>query len=133
MRKDRRAALSAASESLANVVTCAGLAFSICCLASAAHADDLQMIRNIGDGYKSVKVISRYEIHADSKSFDLFAAVPSTSRASREVERQLAGQTIHQICSGGRMKVGWTVRIFLPDESSPIASCRPGESHGQAQ
>lgn len=104
----------------------AGLAFAVCGVASLAHADDLQMIRNIGDGYKSVRVITRYEIHPDTKSFDLYAAEPAVPTGSKAIEAEIAGQTAQEICTGGRMTPGWTVRIFLPGNSVPATSCRAG-------
>lgn len=132
MRKDQRASLCAASSRSVRVAI-AALAFATCGFASVAWADDLQPLRNVGDGYKSVKVITRYEIHAAGRTMDLVAATPSDPSLSKDVERELAGQTAREICANGTIKAIWTVRIFLPGETSPAASCRTGAQHGRAK
>lgn len=132
MRKDQIASLCAASSRSAKVAI-AALAFATCGFASVARADDIQPLRNVGDGYKSVKVITHYEINAASRTMDLIAATPSNLSLSKDVERELAGQTAREICANGTIKAIWTVRIFLAGESSPAASCRTGAHHGGAR
>lgn len=126
MWKDRMVSLCVAARWPAKVARGAGLAFSICGLANVVHAGGIETLHHIGDGYQSVRVITHYEIHADHRTFDLFAAEPAVPATSRAAERELAARTVHQICSGGRVGGGWTVRIFLPGDTSPAASCRPG-------
>jgi hypothetical protein len=99
---------------------------SLGAVATTASADEIQMLRNIGDGYQSVQVITHYEINTDKRFFDLTAAVPHDSRISRATNADIAGETVHAICSSGKIGGAWTVRIFLPGEASPVASCRPG-------
>ena len=95
-------------------------------VATTASADEIQMLRNIGDGYQSVQVITHYEINTDKRLFDLTAAVPHDSRISRATNAEIAGETVHAICSSGKIGGAWTVRIFLPGETAPAASCKPG-------
>ena len=95
-------------------------------LATAASADEVQRLQDIGDGYKSVAVITHYDIKPEKHLFDLTAAEPHDSSISRATKVQIATGTVHDICSGGRIQGPWTVRIFLPGESSPAASCRAG-------
>lgn len=129
MWKDRIGSLCAAAHWSAKVAIGAGLVFSMCGLPNAARADEIATLHHIGDGYQSVRVITKYEIHADRRYFDLFAAEPRVPTASKNVQRKLAAGTVHDICSGGRVSGSWTVRIFLPGESAPVASCRGGGGH----
>ncbi len=132
MREDRRMGLCAALGGSAKAALSA-LALATCGFVSIAFADDLQSFRNVGDGYKAVKIITRYEIHADKKTMDLFAKEPNDPSLSREVRVRLAGQTARDICANRTLKAGWTVRMFLPDESSPAVSCRTGAARGHAR
>ncbi|MHB8885549.1 MAG: hypothetical protein ACYC5H_10825 [Methylovirgula sp.] len=125
--------LDAATHRAIKFVLGAGLAFSMLGLANIAHADQLETLHHVGDGYQSVRVITKYEIHADRRTFDLFAKEPNIPTISRAVEKEIAEQTIQQICSGGRVGGGWIVRIFLPGETSPAATCRAGVSHRHKQ
>jgi hypothetical protein len=111
-----------ASAKLAGV----SLVFLVSTFISGACADDIVALRNIGDAYKSVKVITHYEIHADTKSLDLVAAIPKQTSLSKNVQRELVGQTARQICANRIIKTVWTVRIFLLGESTPAASCTTG-------
>jgi hypothetical protein len=103
-----------------------GAAFMLFGAAAPASADEVQMLHNIGDGYQSVHVITHYEINTSKRTFDLTAAEPADSSLTRATKVELVGETVHEICSGGRVGGGWTVRIFLPGETSPAASCRAG-------
>lgn len=94
--------------------------------ATAASADEIQRLQDIGDGYKSVAVITHYEVKPEKRLFDLTAAEPNDSSISRATKVKLAARTANAICSGGRVQGAWTVQIFLPGESSPAASCRAG-------
>lgn len=131
MLKDQT--LCASSSRSAKVAIAATLVLSTCGLVNAARADDMRAIGNIGDANKSVGVITHYDIHPDTKTLDLIAATPRTSAISPEVERQLAVQLAHQICAEGAVSASWTVRMFLPGESSPAGSCRFGAHHTSAQ
>lgn len=95
-------------------------------LATAASADEIQRLQDIGDGYKSVAVITRYQIKPEKRQFDLTAAEPHDSSISRATKVKIAEGTVHDICSGGRIQGAWTVQIFLPGESAPAASCQAG-------
>jgi hypothetical protein len=107
-------------------VLCTSLFFH----SSASRADDLQPLRNVGDGYKAVKIITRYEINAATKTMDLTATAPNDPSLSQDVRRQLAGQTARDICANRTIGPGWTIRIFIPGDSAPAASCKTGAPHG---
>jgi hypothetical protein len=110
----------------------ATLAFaSICGWATLARADDMRILGNLGDAHKAVGLITHYNINADARSLDLFAAIPSVSSVSRDVERRLAGDTAREICGEGTAEgvSGWTVRIFMPGETTPAGACRMGGHH----
>ena len=104
-------------------------AFSICGLAIAARADDLRTLGNIGDAHKAVRLITKYTINTDTRSLDLVAAIPTVSSLSREQERQIAADTARQICAEGAVSGSWTVRIFMPGDSTPAGSCHMGGHH----
>ncbi len=112
----------------AKVSLIAGLALSACGWAGATHADDLKSLGNIGDAHKASGLITSYQIRSDTRSLDLIAATPRGGIISDKVERQVAGKTAREICAtgAGRVSGSWTVRIFLPGESSPAAACRIG-------
>lgn len=100
----------------------------ICGSAACARADDLRILGNIGDAHKASGLITSYKIDPQKRTLDLVAAVPSIPVTSREVERQLAGNTAREICAEGTADrvSGWTARIFMPGESIPAAACRMG-------
>lgn len=126
MLKDPIASLCASQSRPATVAAIGALVLAIWGSSAIARADELQALRNVGDGYKAVRVITRYEIHADKRSFDLTAAEPSTPTTSKAVEKQLAGETAHEICANRVLRAGWTVHMFLPGDATPAASCRTG-------
>jgi hypothetical protein len=97
-------------------------------LANGAHADVLRILGNLGDAHKSVGLITKYDIDAHAHALDVIAAVPSVSPVSRDEERQLAGDTAREICGEGTAAgvSGWTVRIFMPGETTPAGACRMG-------
>lgn len=119
-RANRLAFLSGTSATLA-------FACSLFGAASIARADDIKALGNIGDANKSVGVITHYDIHAETKSLDLVAAAPPNAGLSPKVERELAVELVHQICAEGAVSGRWSARMFLPGESSPVATCRFGE------
>lgn len=127
MRDNRRAAFGALTKSI--------LALAVCFLAAGggsrlAFADELQPLRNVGDGYKAVRVITHYDLNAADKTMDLYASAPNDPSITQEMRRQLAAQTVHEICGNRVIRAGWTIRIFLPGETAPAASCRAGAPHG---
>ncbi len=91
-----------------------------------AQADDLQPLRNVGDGYKSVHIISKYDIHPETHSFDLTAMEPDDNSISRNTRVDIATQVVHEICANRVIPRGWTIRMFLPGEAEPAASCSAG-------
>jgi hypothetical protein len=110
-----------------------GAVAAIAVLSSAARADELQAFRNVGDGYKAVKVITSYELHPDTKTMDLIAKSPNDPSFSRDLLASLAGRTVHEICANHTLKPGWTIRIFLAGESAPASLCRTGAASGHVQ
>jgi hypothetical protein len=102
---------------------------TLCGVSMAARADDIRMLGNIGDAHKSSGLITSYQINTDKRSLDLIAATPSVSSLTREQERQIAADTAREICAQGGVGGSWTVRIFLPGESTPAGSCRMGGHH----
>ena len=105
----------------------------ICALTSAARADELQAFRNVGDGYRAVKVITSYELHPETKTMDLVAKSPNDPSFSRDLLASLATRTVHEVCANHTLKPGWTIRIFLPGESAPASLCRTGAPSGHVQ
>jgi hypothetical protein len=98
-----------------------------------AQAEDLQPFRNVGDGYRAVKVITSYDLHADTKTMDIVAKEPNDPSFSRDLLASLATRTVHEICANHALRPGWTIRIFLPNESSPVSQCRTGAPNGHVQ
>jgi hypothetical protein len=109
----------------------AALTVAACALVSGAHADALRILGNLGDAHKAVGLITKYDINPDAHALDVVAAVPSASPVSRDEERQLAGDTAREICGEGTAAgvSGWTVRIFMPGETTPASACRIGGHH----
>jgi hypothetical protein len=77
---------------------------------------------NIGDANKASGLIRHYTLHADTRVIEATAAVPEGG-VSDEVVRKVTIETAHDICADPR-GAGWTLRLFLPNESNPIATCR---------
>ncbi|MGO9134231.1 MAG: hypothetical protein ACLP8A_09325 [Methylovirgula sp.] len=123
MRDEQENACAARNKAALGVLTvfASGLVF-------AAHADDLQPFRNVGDGYKSVKVITKYDVNGATHTMDLTAAEPNDASISRSMRVEIATQTVREICANHVLRGGWTIRIFLPGESAPAASCKTGSS-----
>jgi hypothetical protein len=129
MPKFQRANVALAWPAKVALVALIALNFSICGLAIGARANDLRILGNIGDAHKSVGLITKYTINPGERSLDLIAATPSVSSLSREQEREIAAQTAHDICAHDGVGGSWTVRIFMPGESTPAGSCRMGGHH----
>lgn len=105
------------------------LAVAAAGLAEGARAQDaLQPLRNVGDGYKSVRVISKYDLNPETRTMDLVAADPNDNSISRETRVDIATQTVHEICANRVIPGGWTIRIFLPGDPNPVASCKAGSA-----
>lgn len=103
------------------------LAFSGSAFLTAARADAVKMLGNIGDANKASGLITHYSIHPETHSLDVIAATPLWG-VNEKVIRQVAVETAHDICANGRVG-GWTLRMFLPGESMPITTCRFGGRH----
>ncbi len=99
----------------------------------AAAADELQPFRNVGDGYRAVKVITSYDLHPETKTMDIVAKEPNDPSFTRDVLATLAARTVHEICANRTLRAGWTIRIFLPGESAPVSQCRTGAPSGHLQ
>ena len=92
-------------------------------VATQAHAAaSVQTMGNIGDANKASGLIRHYSLDTNSRTIDATAAVPSEG-VSLNVIRKVTIQTAHDICADAR-GAGWTLRLFLPDQSDPIATCR---------
>ena len=102
------------------------LTFSTCSLTDLVRADDIRTLGNIGDAHKAVRLITKYTINTSTRSLDLIAATPTVSSLSKEQERQIAADTARQICAESAVSGSWTVRIFMPGDSTPAGSCRMG-------
>lgn len=109
----------------------AALALAAAALTDVAHADPMRILGTLGDAHKSVGLITRYDINTAAHSLDVVAAVPSASPVSRDVERRLASDTAREICGEGTAAglSGWSVRIFMPGETTPAGACRMGGHH----
>ena len=130
MPEEQRSILSARSIGPARLAL-AVFAFAAFGLANSAHADALRILGNLGDAHKSVGLITKYDIDPGAHALDVVAAVPSASPVSRDEERQIAGDTAREICGEGTAAgvSGWTVRIFMPGETTPAGACRMGGGH----
>lgn len=104
------------------------LAMAAAAVASGAKADDfdLQPLRNVGDGYKSVNIITKYDLHPETHTMDLTAAEPNDSSISHDTRVDIATQVVHEICANRVIPRGWTIRISLPGDAAPAASCTAG-------
>ncbi len=107
------------------------LALAMSALIDVAHADPMRILGTLGDAHKSVGLITHYDINTSAHSLDVVAAVPSASPVSKDVERQLASDTAREICGEGTADglSGWSVRIFMPGETTPAGTCRMGGHH----
>jgi hypothetical protein len=108
------------------------LTFSICGLINRARADDIRILGNVGDAHKAVRLITKYTINTSARSLDLIAATPAVSSLSKEQERQIAADTARQICAEAAVSGSWTVRIFMPGDSTPAGTCHIGGHHKSA-
>jgi hypothetical protein len=99
----------------------AAIALSLCAASQAQAAASAQMIGNIGDANKASGLIRHYTLDTDRRTIDAVAAVPSG--ISDDVIRKVTVETAHDICAD-RRGAGWTLRVFLPDQTAPIVTCR---------
>jgi hypothetical protein len=100
----------------------AAVAFGLCALSQAQAAASTQMMGNIGDANKASGLIRHYTLDGDRRTIDAVAAVPNGG-VSDDVIRKVTVETAHDICADPR-GAGWTLRVFLPDQTTPIATCR---------
>jgi hypothetical protein len=112
-------------------VKIAALILAVGALVDVAHADPMRSLDTLGNAHKSVGLITHYDINTAAHSLDVVAAVPSASPVSRDVERQLASDTAREMCGEGTAEglSGWSVRIFMPGETTPAGTCRMGGHH----
>lgn len=103
-------------------------ALAACGAPDLTRADQLHAVDTIGNAHKSVGLLSHYTVNAETHSLDVIAAVPAVSTLSKDVERKLAGDTAREMCGEGTAQgiSGWTVRMFMPGESTPASTCRMG-------
>jgi hypothetical protein len=88
----------------------------------AQAAASATMMGNIGDANKASGLIRHYSLDAATRTMQATAAVPSEG-VSIEVIRKVTIQTAHDICADAR-GAGWTLKVYLPDQSDPIVTCR---------
>jgi hypothetical protein len=100
----------------------AAAVFGLCAVSQAQAAASLQMMGNIGDANKASGLIRHYTLDGDKRTIDAVAAVPNGG-VSEDVIRKVTVETAHDICADPR-GAGWTLRVFLPDQTAPIATCR---------
>lgn len=98
------------------------IALILTSFAPAYAAASLKTMGNIGDANKASGLIRRYTLHGDTRIMEAVAAVPQGG-ISDDVIRRVTVETAHDICADSR-GAGWTLRVFLPDHSDPIATCR---------
>jgi hypothetical protein len=97
-------------------------AFGLCAASQAQAAASPQMMGNIGDANKASGLIRHYTLDGSKRTIDAVAAVPSGGIGD-DVIRKVTVETAHDICAD-RRGAGWTLRVFLPGQSDPIATCR---------
>jgi hypothetical protein len=97
-------------------------AFGLCAISQAQAAASTQMMGNIGDANKASGLIRHYTLDGGHRTIDAVAAVPNGG-ISDDVIRKVTVETAHDICADPR-GAGWTLRVFLPDQTAPIATCR---------
>jgi hypothetical protein len=106
----------------ADRLAAAAVAFGLCAASQAQAAASTQMMGNIGDANKASGLIRHYTLDAERRTIDAVAAVPNGG-VSDEIIRKVTVETAHDICADPR-GAGWTLRVFLPDQTAPIATCR---------
>jgi hypothetical protein len=99
-----------------------GTALILASATAAVAAASLTTMGNIGDANKASGLIRHYTLHGDTRVIEAVAAVPEGG-VSDEVVRKVTVETAHDICADPR-GAGWTLRLFLPDQSAPVATCR---------
>jgi hypothetical protein len=100
----------------------AAVVFGLGAVAQAQAAASLQMMGNIGDANKASGLIRHYSLDQDRRTMEAVAAVPNGG-VSEDVIRKVTIETAHGICADPR-GAGWTLRIFLPNQSEPVVTCR---------
>jgi hypothetical protein len=96
-------------------------ALVFCAASQAQAAASLQMMGNIGDANKASGLIRHYTLDGNQRTIDAVAAAPSG--IGDDVIRKVTVETAHDICAD-RRGAGWTLRMFLPDQTAPIVTCR---------
>ncbi len=99
----------------------AALALALGAAAPAYAAASLTTMGNIGDANKASRLIQNYTLDGSKRVMDATAAEPDG--ISEDVIRKVTIETAHGICADSR-GAGWTLRVFLPNQSEPIATCR---------
>ena len=90
-------------------------------LSQAHAAASTQMMGNIGDANKASRLIHHYTLDGDRRRSTPWP--PPNGGVSDDVIRKVTIETAHDICADPR-GAGWTLRVFLPDQTAPIATCR---------
>lgn len=88
----------------------------------AEAAASATMMGNIGDANRASGLIRHFSLDTGTRTMQATAAVPQGG-VSLEVIRKVTIQTAHGICADPR-GAGWTLKVYLPDQSEPIATCR---------
>jgi len=99
----------------------AALIFALGAAFSAHAAASLTTMGNIGDANKASRLIQHYTLDGSKRVMEATAAAPDG--ISEDVIRKVTIQTAHGICADPR-GAGWTLRVFLPNQSEPVATCR---------
>ncbi len=90
--------------------------------ASPAYAAaSLTTMGNIGDANKASRLIQHYTLDESKRVMEATATEPDG--ISEDVIRKVTIETAHGICADPR-GAGWTLRVFLPNQSEPITTCR---------
>lgn len=98
-----------------------GLALVLGATSPAFAAASVTTMGNIGDANKASRLIQHYTLDESKRVMDATAAEPGG--ISEDVIRKVTIETAHGICADPR-GAGWTLRVFLPNHSEPLTTCR---------
>jgi hypothetical protein len=94
---------------------------------SVARADDIGTILKLAQSDKDAKIITSFDLNTKERRLDLVLAPPLLP-VNPEFRTTLAVQAASTFCVDAITRFSWdsawTVRVFLPGETSPAAICR---------
>jgi hypothetical protein len=106
---------------------CLLTATALCLTTTLAVADEVVVIQRLAQLYKDAGIISAYRTDESAALLDLIQAPPPQGKPG--FEKTLAAQAARVFCAKATTDFSpwdkvWTVRVFLPNDPTPVASCR---------